>query len=119
MTAFGFLFYSEKFDDAWAIAELNNALEISKWAEPDLFVVQRLAKLASDYAEIAIKCLGYMVEGAKEEWSLSSWGLPIRTIILAACQRDEVSRQTAFELVNRLAARDHTEFMDLLSDTPQ
>jgi hypothetical protein len=118
MTAFGHLFYSEKFDDAWAIAELKNALEISKWAEPDLFVVQRLAKFASDYAEIAIKCLGYMVEGAKDEWALSSWGLPIRTIILAARQSDEVSRQTAFELVNRLAARDHTEFMDLLSDTP-
>jgi hypothetical protein len=119
MTAFGYLFYSEKFDDTWAIAELNNALEISKWAEPDLFVVQRLAKLASDYPEIAIKCLGYMVEGAKEEWALSSWGLPIRTIIIAARQSDEVTRQAAFELVNRLAARDHTEFMDLLSDTRQ
>jgi len=29
MVAFGNLFYSEKFDDAWALTELKNALEIS------------------------------------------------------------------------------------------
>lgn len=114
MTAFGNLFYSEKFDDGWAITELKNALEISKWAEPALFVVQRLATLAPDYPDTAIQCLAYMVEGAKEEWALSSWGLPIRTIIAAARQSDAISKHAATELVHRLGARGHTEFRDLL-----
>jgi hypothetical protein len=116
MTAFGNLFYSQKFDDAWAITELNKALEISKWAEPSLFVVQRLADLAGDYPETAIKCLSRMVEGAKEDWELSSWGLSIRTIITAARRSDEDTNRAAVELVHRLGARGHTEFLDLLSD---
>lgn len=120
MTAFGYLFYCEKFDNAWSITELNNALEISKWVEPDLFVIERLARLARDHAELAIKCLGYMVEGAKEEWALNSWGLPIRTIITAARRsNDDATRQIAVELVHRLGARQHTEFLDLLSDNPR
>lgn len=114
MIAFGNLFYSEKFDDGWAIRELKNALEISKWAEPALFVVQRLATLARGYPGIAVQCLAYMVEGIKEEGALISWGLPIRTIISAARQSDAESIQIAIKLVHRLGARGHTEFRDLL-----
>lgn len=114
MTAFGNLFYSQKFDDGWAIAELKNALEISKWAEPALFVVQRLATLAPDHPDTAVQCLAYMVEGAKEEWALSSWGLPIRTIIAAARRSDPDSKQAAIGLIHRLGARGHVEFRDLL-----
>jgi hypothetical protein len=113
MTAFGNLFYSERFDDAWAIVELKNALEISKWAEPALFVVQRLATVAASYPDIAVRCLAYMVEGAKEEWALSSWGLSIRTIISAASRSDADSKQIAIELIHRLGARGHIEFRDL------
>jgi hypothetical protein len=114
MTAFGNLFYSAKFDDRWSMGELKSSLEISKWAKPAFFVVQRLATLAPDYPDIAIQCLAHMVEGFKEEGALMSSGLPIRSIISAARHSDADSKQIAINLVHRLGARGHTEFRDLL-----
>lgn len=114
MSSFGYLFYSAKFDDAWAIRELKNALEISKWAEPSLFVVQRLAKLAPTYPGLTVQCLAFMAEGIKEEGLLFSWGLPIRAIISAARQSNGDNRQIAIKLVHQLGAHGHTEFRDLL-----
>jgi hypothetical protein len=115
MSAFGYLFYSEKFNNEWSIAQLKGALDISKWAEPVLFVVQRLAVLAPVYPNHAIQCLSRLVEGSgKEEGALISWGLPIRTIISAARMSDRESQQLAVTLVHRLGALGHTEFRDLL-----
>ena len=115
MAAFGYLFYSEKFDEAWAITELKNALEISKRAAVDYFVVQRLAALASAYPRIAIECFSYLVEGDKEGWGMNSWSIYARTIIAAARQsEDETARQAAVTLIHRLGARNHLGFHDLL-----
>lgn len=115
MAAFGYLFYSERFDDAWAITELKNALEISKRAELDYFVVQRLAKLASAHPKTAIECFSYMVEGDREGWGIDSWLIYARRIIAAARQsEDELARQTAVMLIHRLGARNRLGFQDLL-----
>lgn len=115
MSAFGYFFYSEKFDDRWSITQLENALGISKWAEPAFFVVQRLAVLAPAYPNHAIQCLSYLVEGsAKEEGALISWGLSIRTIISTARKSDSDSQQLAVTLIHRLGALDHTQYRDLL-----
>jgi hypothetical protein len=115
MAAFGYLFYSEKFDDAWAITELKNALEISKRAAVDYFVVQRLAALTSAYPGIAVECFRYLVEGDKEGWGINSWSIYARTIIAAARQsEDETAMQAATTLIHRLGARNHFGFQDLL-----
>jgi len=115
MAAFGYLFYSERFDDTWAITELKNALEISKRAALDYFVVQRLAELAGAYPGIAIECFSHMVEGDKEGWGIDSWSIYARTIIAAARQsEDEAARQAATTLIHRLGARNRLGFQDLL-----
>jgi hypothetical protein len=115
MTAFGYLFYSEKFDDTWAITELRNALELSKKAEPDYFVVQRLVELSSVYPRLAVECFGYMVDGDKEGWGMNSWSGSARTIIAAARHsEDEAARKAAVTLIHRLGARNRLGFQDLL-----
>lgn len=115
MAAFGYLFYSERFDDTWAITELKNALEISKRAALHYFVVQRLAELAGAYPGIAIECFSYMVEGDKEGWGIDSWSTYARTIIAAARRSDdETARQAALTLIHRLGARNRLGFQDLL-----
>jgi hypothetical protein len=115
MSAFGYLFYSEKFDDTWAITELKNALELSKKAELDYFVIQRLAALADIYPGIAIDCFSLLVEGDKEGWGMNSWGGEARTIIAAARHsEDENARQAAVTLIHRLGARNYLGFQDLL-----
>ena len=115
MTAFGYLFYSERFHDEWAITELRKAVQLSRCAEPAYFVVQRLAALATRYPGPAIECMTYLVEGDEEGWGLNSWGLSIRTIIVAAMNSNaELDQRKAVELIHRLGARNHLEFQDLL-----
>lgn len=115
MSAFGNWFYSEKFDDGWSMRQLEEALAISKWAEPALFVIQRLAVLAPAYPKHAIKSLSYMIESSKrQEGALNSWGLPVRTIIATARKSDSESQQLAMTLIHRLGALGHTEYRDML-----
>lgn len=115
MAAFGHLFYSEKFDDTWAITELKNALELSKRVDLHYFVVQRLDKLAVAYPRIAIECFSHLVEGDKEGLGMSSWSIYARGIITAARHsEDETARQAAITLIHRLGARNHLGFQDLL-----
>jgi hypothetical protein len=118
MTAFGYLFYSRQFEDSWVIGELRNALTISKYSQPDYFVVQRLAALAYLYPKTAIECLGLLMEGVKGDragWAIGAWGMDMRTIIAAAMiSIDDLARQKATEMIHRLGAQNHLEFHDLL-----
>jgi len=106
MAAFGYLFYSKKFEDTWAITELKNALEISNRTELDFFVVQRLAVLASAHPRIAIQCFSQLVEGDIERRGVDSWSTYARTVIEAVRQsEDETARQAAITLIHRWGAR--------------
>lgn len=115
MKAVGWLFTSLKFDDGWVLAQLRNALEVSKAADPDRKVVGRLAELAPSDPKTAVECLALMVDGDKEGTRVSYWGLPVRNILAAARRSDDTATQEfAIALINRLGSRGFLEFQDLL-----
>ena len=59
-----------------------------------------------------------MVEGDKKGWNIPSWKDGARKILsIALKSEDESARSSAFDLINRLGARGHLEFRDLLSDS--
>jgi hypothetical protein len=115
MTAFGWLFSSRKFDETWAITQLQNAIEISGWAEPDHQVIEYLATLAPAYPALAVGCLSIMVEGDKEGWGIRYWSTQARTILAIALSHPNVEiQQSAEALIHQLGARGYFEFRDLL-----
>lgn len=61
MSAFGWWFVSEKFDDSWAIAQLVEALRLAGRVEVDHLVVERLAVLAPTLPRDVVQALNLMV----------------------------------------------------------
>lgn len=115
LSAFGWWFVSEKFDDSWAIAQLTEALRIVGQVDVDHIVMERLAALSPSLPSEVVQVLRLMVEGDREGWHVRLWRKQLRVAIAAVMKVDEKdARAEAVALVNRLAARGHLDFSDLL-----
>lgn len=65
---------------------------------------------------IAVQCLSHIIEGDTEGWAIYGWREEARTVLENAVKSDDgAARKAADELINRLGARGHLEFRDLLS----
>jgi len=105
-----------KFDDSWAISQLQETLQLAGAAEPDQMVAERLAQLAPVFPLRSIACLRLMIDGDQEGWGLPTWREHARTILRTAIQStDEEAKQAAEDLVHRLGAMGHLEYRDLVS----
>lgn len=64
----------EKFDDAWTLAQLKEALIIAKDIDVDFMVVKRLAVLSDKFPIQCIECLQMIVEGKnKARWGAGGY----------------------------------------------
>ena len=115
LSAFGWWFASGKFNDAWAIAQLQEVLKFSGNVTPDFLVAKRLAELATPLPGSAIRCLDFMVKGDKKGWNISGWLKYIRIILEAGLQSENggVYKATV-DLIHELGARGYREFRALL-----
>ena len=118
LAAFGWWFVSAKFDDAWAIVQIKEALKLTVRVEPDHLVVERLATLAAAMPAHAVECLSLIIEGDKEGWHIHAWREHTRTILSTALQStDDTAQQAAVDLVHRLGARGYLSFRNLLPES--
>lgn len=116
LTGFGWWFISEKFDDSWAISQLQVVLELTKGnIEPCHLVVERLAELSKTMPLFAIKCLTQIIENDKKKCPMRSLVERMRIIITNALQStDHEAHKIAVDIVERLLASGHLAFRDLL-----
>ncbi|MGD9726925.1 MAG: hypothetical protein AB7G68_16695 [Nitrospiraceae bacterium] len=120
LAAFGWWFVSQKFDDAWAIAQLLAGLSLVQKAEPDHLLVERLVCLAATMPLEVVQCLSFMVQGDKEGWGIQGWRDETRKILATSfASRNPFARQAAIELINRLAARGMPDYKELLPGSVQ
>jgi hypothetical protein len=115
MAAFGHWFVSGKFEDDWAIQQLESALNIAGETYPDDVVVEQLATLALTTPLEAIHCLEAIVEGDKEGWLIYGWEDHARAILNTALQSINKKAMVAAEdLVHYMGSRGYLKFRDLL-----
>lgn len=115
MTMFGWWFVSGKFEYEWSIAQLVEALSISKKTNPEHLVVERLATLATTMPKQTLQCLEAIVKGDRESFGIYVWNEQARKILIAAIQSGEVDVAAATrKLINHLGSRGFHEFRDLL-----
>lgn len=112
LSAFGWWFISAKFDDEWAISQLYEAIERTKSIEPDLWVVERLAKLVTQMPEECVKCLELMVIHESTGWGIYSWREAAKEILGKALQTEAAAH--AEKVINYLASKNLLEFRELL-----
>jgi hypothetical protein len=118
LASFGWWLISRKFEDNWCIEQLEDVLKLTGNVGPDHLVVKRLAELSTATPGPMIDCLGLMIDGVKESWRVDAWTRETTTIIQNALKSEHSEvRQAAAQLINRLSARGHVGFRDLLPGT--
>jgi len=119
MAAFGWWFVSGKFEDAWVIKQLAEALKIAPKTEHENVVVERLAGLSRRMPLEAVQCLEAIAKGDKEGWGIYGWRNHARAILDAALAETNPETRTAAEsLVHYLGSRGYFQFGELLRGVP-
>jgi len=115
MSAFGWWFASGKLDESWALDQLHAALSLSHKIDADWLVLERLETLAQTMPQKVGQCIELMIEGDLEGWEIHGWRDELRKILAVIIRGDNrVARDTAVKVVNRLGAKGHFEFRNLL-----
>jgi len=115
MIAFGWWFASGKFDDAWALSQLDEVLKIASKAEPDHLVLERLAALAPAMPRQVVNCMEGIIRGDREGWGIYRWRDEGRQILSIALRSgDKEAAANAVNLIHLLGSRGYFEFRDLL-----
>ena len=90
-------------------------LKVTKKAEPDHMVIERLVEVCKIFPQQSVECLRLMAEGDKEGWQIYGWREQARTILGIALQSSNPDIKTASEnVVNYFGKRGYLEFRSLL-----
>jgi thiol-disulfide isomerase/thioredoxin len=121
LVSFGWWFVSAKFDDDWAISQLEDLIELTNGKiYPDYLVIERLAELSKTMPLFTVKCLAQIFESDKDKWRIHSFVDNMRIIIGTALKStDDVAYKAAAEFVGRLLASGYLDFRDLITETDE
>jgi hypothetical protein len=120
LEGFGWWFGSGTFDEDWAFTQLHDLLTMEGTVQPDHTVAGRLAALRHEHLGQVVACLSLLIDAthrhaARRSWFVTGAHDEIRAILEDGIRADdpETSR-FARATVNRLIARGHTQFGELL-----
>jgi hypothetical protein len=117
LAAFGWWVVAQKFDETWALRQLDEALRVAKKVESHLMnaVAETLAGIAARRAREAVRCLEGLVEADREGWGILGSEVEARNILREAlASSDAGARELATNLVHRLGQLGHLGFGNLL-----
>ena len=113
MAAFGWWFVSDKFDVAWAIAQLSESLQLVRQTDPEHMVVEHLAKAVEKHPMKSAECLRMIAEGDREGWKLYASSAHIQRILEVAL-RNPTAGEEAERIIHYLGSRGFLKFRNLL-----
>jgi hypothetical protein len=116
LAAFGWWFAAGKLDTTWELHELRDVLRTNHAIAMDHAVIERLAKLAPQHAELTVECLREFVATERQYWTILGNEAHVRTILKSALQ-DNGARPDATALIHHLGEIGYTKFRDLLEHT--
>jgi hypothetical protein len=123
LSGFGWWFASGHFDEEWALTQLHRLLTAKGTIVADHPVIERLAALRHKHLRKVVACLGLVIDAAQlhkppTPWFVSANQDEIKAILEDGTTTDDPgTTHLALEIVNRLIARGHTQFEELLPPT--
>jgi hypothetical protein len=120
LKGFGWWFGSGKFDNDWALVQLKDLLADGGTVEPDDLVTTRLAALRHERLAQAVACLSLLIDAAQRHAAQRPWFVTgarddIRAILEEGITAEDAeTHRVAWETTNRLIARGHAQFGELL-----
>jgi hypothetical protein len=114
LRGFAWWFASGKFDEAWSLQQLQRVMNAEGGLDPDHVVAERLASCNEEHLETALASLELLIDSPTRRWFVFGARDSIRTLLERGLVAGGQSETTARDIVNRLVARGHSEFQDLL-----
>lgn len=122
LPSFGMWFSCGRFDEDWALGELEYILREAGTIEHEHLVVERLARMVPDRVSAAMRCFGLLVRRLREPGSVHGWLDDARIILGAALRSDDAAtRAEGIDAFHRLGglgfrAQELVPFSNDLSD---
>ncbi len=114
LRGYAWWFGSGHLEPDWALAQLRMMLESGGRVEADHVVAERLALLRSSHPLAVVRALELLVETGTREWFVLGSREEITAILTEALAAGGESEARARDLTNRLVARGHREYNELL-----
>lgn len=115
LRGFAWWFGSGRFSDEWSLEKLFQLLEAGGSVDPDHLVIERLASLRETHLATVVRALAALIDVTDEPWFVLGSRDEILTILRAGLQSaNNAARHAARAATNRLIARGHPDFGDLL-----
>ena len=114
-TLFGLWFSSGRFSPDWALARLQEFVEVVPVPAPDHEVIEHLARVASADMATALHILERMVRGDREGWRIQGWIDSARTVLEAGMKAGGDAQRKAEQLIDYLGRRGYTTLGELLN----
>lgn len=115
LAAFGWWFSSGKFNDSWALMQLEKVLEFNEKIDMPDKVVERLAQLSAKMPQQTVTCLSLLMQAERDIWVTAEWKKHVRTLLIHALQSaNREAYREARRVINVLASREIADFRDLL-----
>ncbi len=115
LSPYGWWFVSGKFEEGWALEQLDTAVRVACELDPIIYeVAERLAEIAKERPRDAVQALDLIVEHLPHH--RVHWIESAKAVIEEALRSDDRdARATATVTINRLAERGHLELRELHS----
>lgn len=118
LRTFGVTFASGKLDPAWAVSNLEIAVELAGAPRLGRWVVERLAAIAETAPAVASRILAAMLAHPEREWDYVGWRDEARTIVSVAARSDDPQvTESCAAIVDYYVKRGELDFRDLLRST--
>jgi len=115
LAAFGRWFASPAFEAKWALSRFKETLQLAPRLRSGHLELERLASMADTFPREAVECLQLMNDLDQDGRLLLGSREEPKTILGAAIASDDQHAQdAALALANRLIARGHLEFREML-----
>ncbi len=115
LRGFSWWFGSGRFDDDWSLEQLIVFFEAGGTVDSDHVVVERLGELLEEHPRKVVRALTAMIEVTDDPWFVIGSREGIRTILQAGLRSgDNCISQSSIRAINRLFAKGHAGFIDLL-----
>jgi len=115
LAGFGSWFSSGRFEDKWALRELELVLNRSKKVEDIHHVVERLASLSAAHQEATLRCLALIATEGDVGWRMLAWDASVTQILQNALSSGIPTLvDEAKALVNQLLSMGYQQYRSLL-----
>lgn len=113
--SFGWWFASGAFQSHWSLDQLEGVLRLFGEVEADHLVIERLVTVVTEHPARVVSVLGSMIEGDRKGWGIHGWRENVKKILKSALDsNDQIAKQEAKGLIDRLGARGLFEYRELL-----